>query len=301
MAKNNIESIINTKNIKQADVIILSAAYGRSFTYRAGAEKGPREIINCLHGNLEFFDRFLRKEPFREINICHHEIKGLNNMSTEQMVKAVSNFYLKFKDKFILMIGGDHSVSIGAFYHLFKNDKPKGITILQIDAHPDLRDNTLDYQKTSNKYSHACVMRRASEFGFNIVQVGIRTFSIYDYEFTKSKKIKVFEWGKGKTPTIRSIINAIKTKKVYLSFDIDGLDPAHAPATGTPVPGGLEWYYARKLIKELILVKNLIGADIVEVSPKKNDVLTQYSAAQLCYDILSYKILKEKEKLKFYD
>ena len=192
-------------------------------------------------------------------------------------------------------------MSIGSFSAFSKLYNPSDITILQIDAHPDLRDNTYDYQETSDKFSHACTMRRGCEMGFKTVQVGIRTYSIFDHEFIKKNKLTVFEWGKKKTPTIESIIRSIKTKKVYLTIDVDGLDPAHTPATGTPVPGGLEWYYTRRLIRSLIKNKDLIGADIVEVSPVKDDVLTQYSAAQLCYDIMSYKLLKDKNKLKFFE
>ena len=296
-----IESIINHKNIKTAEAIILSAPYGHSFSFRAGAENGPREIIKCLNGNLEFFDRFLLEEPFRDLKIYHHNLKNLNELSSTKMVQTIENFYKIQKDKFIVMLGGDHSVSIGSFSAFSKLYNPSDITILQIDAHPDLRDNTYDYQETSDKFSHACTMRRGCEMGFKTVQVGIRTYSIFDHEFIKKNKLTVFEWGKKKTPTIESIIRSIKTKKVYLTIDVDGLDPAHTPATGTPVPGGLEWYYTRRLIRSLIKNKDLIGADIVEVSPVKDDVLTQYSAAQLCYDIVSYKLLKDKNKLKFFE
>ena len=295
-----IESIINCKNIKKAEAIVLSAGYGRSFTYRAGAEKGPQEIIKCLHGNLEFFDRFTLNEPVHIIKIGHHNLKDLNKLAPEKMVERIIRFYSEYKNKFILMLGGDHSVSIGAFSFFSKDQDSTNITILQIDAHPDLRDNTYDYKKTSNSIDHACGMRRACEMKFKTVQVGIRTYSIYDYEFMTKNKLKVFEWGRGSnTPSIKSIIDSIETKKVYLTLDIDGIDPAHTPATGTPVPGGLEWSYTRKLIRELILTKDLIGADIVEVSPIKDSVLTQYAAAQLCYDIISYKLLKNKGILNF--
>jgi len=299
MVRKDIESIINTENIENAEAIILSAPYGRSFSYRSGAEKGPEEIVNCLHGNLEFFDRFLDKEPFRSIKIGHHRLENLNDLSPEEMVEVISEFNFKHKDKFILMLGGDHSVSIGSFYFLSQHKQPSDITIFQIDAHPDLRDNTFDYQETSNKYSHACTMRRAFEFGFKTVQVGIRTYSIYEHEFIKKHNLKIFEWGRGNLPTVSSIIDSINTDKVYLTIDIDGLDPSYAPATGTPVPGGLEWHYVRKLIRELNLATNVMGADIVEVSPIENDVLTQYAAAQLSYDIISYKMLKDKGQLKF--
>ena len=296
-----IESIINHKDINTAEAIILSAPYGHFFSYGLGAENGPHEIIKCLHGNLEFFDRFLQIESFRQIKIYHHNLKGLNKLPPDKMVQKISNFYKKQKDKFILMLGGDHSVSIGSFLGLSKIYDTASITILQIDAHPDLRDNTYDYQETSSKFSHACTMRRGCEMGFKSVQVGIRTYSTFDKEFIVKNKLKIFEWGRGPTPTIESIIKSIKTRKVYLTIDADGLDPAHMPATGTPIPGGLGWYYTRKLIRNLIQSKDLIGADIVEVSPVKDNVLTQYAAAQLCYDIVSYKLLKDKNKLVFFE
>ncbi|NQV87999.1 MAG: agmatinase [Parcubacteria group bacterium] len=296
-----IESIINCKNIKEAEVVVLSAPYGHSFTYRSGAENGPHAIVECLHGNLEFFDRFLQEESFRSLKIFHHDLKGLNKLSPDKMVQKIQDFYTNHSDKFIVLLGGDHSVSIGSFFGISKLHKPSDVTILQIDAHPDLRDSTYDYKKTSDKFSHASTMRRGCELGFKSVQVGIRTYSIFDSKFIKKNNLKVFEWGRGKKHSIKSIIDSIKTKKVYLTIDVDGLDPAHMPATGTPVPGGLEWHYTRKLIRSLIKSRDLVGADIVEVSPIKDDVLTQYAAAQLSYDIISYKLLKDKGKLSFYE
>ncbi|MDP1619623.1 MAG: arginase family protein, partial [bacterium] len=196
---------------------------------------------------------------------------------------------------------GDHSISVGAFKGIVKLFNSSEVTILQIDAHPDLRENTLDYKDVSNEFDHACTMRRACEMGFKTVQVGIRTISVYDYEFIKKNNLTVFEWGRGTTSKIKDIIKSIKTKNVYLTFDMDGLDPSVAPGTGTPVPGGLSWDYASELIRELILKKNLIGADIVEISPTKNDILTPYVAAHLCYNIMSYKLMKNKNILKFYN
>lgn len=299
MQKKEIESIINTKKIDEADVVLLSAPYGQSFTFGSGAEKGPSHIIDCLHGNLEFFDRYLGFEPNRLVKTAHHNLTNLNKYSPDRMVETISAFYKKNNEKFILMLGGDHSVSIGAFHFFSTFKKAKDITILQIDAHPDLRDNTLDYKTTTHKYSHASVMRRGHEWGFKTVQVGLRAISTFDNEYIKKHNLKIFEWGRGKTPSIKSIVDSITTKDVYLTLDVDGIDPAHMPATGTPVPGGLEWHYTRELIREVIKRKNLVGADIVEVSPIKNNPLTEYAAAQLAYDIFSYRTLKTKKNLKF--
>ena len=299
MSKKPVESIINTLDLTEADVIVLSAPYGQSFTYGSGAENGPKRIVQCLHGNLEFFDRFLGLEPNRLMKTAHFDLLKLNKYSPDKMVQTISDFKKQYPNKFVLMLGGDHSVSIGAFHFFSQNRKTENITILQIDAHPDLRDNTLDYKTTTHKYSHASVMRRAHEWGFKTVQVGLRTISTFDSEYIKKNNLTVFEWGHETIPSISSIIDSIETEDVYLTVDVDGIDPAHTPATGTPVPGGLEWHYTRRLIRELVRSKNLVGADIVEVSPVKDSVLTEYAAAQLAYDISSYKSLKDKNLLKF--
>lgn len=290
----------DVSDIKNQDGLILGVGYGQSFSFRSGAENGPNAIIECFDSNMEIFDRFTRNEPYNILDFGYYELKDINKLSPEKMVEELSNFYVENKDKFILMLGGDHSVSIGPFDAFSKIYNPKDVTILQIDAHPDLRDNPGDYKDKYSKFDHACTMRRACEMGFKTVQVGLRTISIYDYEYITENKLKTFEWGRGEIPKIEEIINSIETEKVYLTFDIDGLDPKHAPATGTPIPGGLDWFYALELIRELILNKKLIGADIVEVAPFEDDVLTQYSAAHLCYNIISYSLLKEKGKLKFY-
>ena len=293
--------MINCKDFTKADGVILSAGYGRSSSYRGGSEDGPRKTLDVFSNNLEAFNRFTLNCPYKIVSIGHHELLDLNMNTPEQMAQRIADFYLAHGDKFILMLGGDHSVSIGAFRALAQAYDPSDVTIVQIDAHPDLRDTPYDYKLSHEKIDHACPMRRAVELGFRTVQVGIRTISLIDHEFIRKNKLKVFEWGRKRTPTTKAIISAIKTKKVYLTFDMDGLDPAHAPGTGTPVPGGLEWSYALKLIRDLVSAKKIIAADIVEIAATKDDALTPYSAAHLCYDILSYALLKRKKMLKFYN
>ncbi len=284
---------------KDIDAVIIGAGYSKSFSFRSGAEKGPSEIIKAFDNNMEIYDRFTDTIPYDIYNFGYFDIKNINKLSPDGAVKIISETHNGFEDSFLLMLGGTHMVSIGAYDYYSKKYNPKEVTILQIDAHPDLRDDTSDYKKAS-KNDHACVMRRGHEMGFNIVQVGIRTISIYDHKYiSENKNIKCFEWGRGTQPTVDEIICSIKTDKVYLTIDIDGLDPAHAPATGTPIPGGLEWFYTQSLIRKLIEKKDLIGADIVEVAPFKDDVLTQYTAATLCYNILSYKLLKRDNKLNY--
>ena len=294
-----IDSIINCDVVGLADTVILGAGYDATASHLKGAVNGPSAIIKSISEDIEFFDIHSKTEPGYLYKIAAENLGNLNHLDPEKMVEFVSENYRKLIDmkKFTVLLGGEHSVSLGALRAFSDKLNPKDVTILQIDAHPDLRDddsNSNPNQSSPSKFAHACVMRRAHELGFNIVQVGIRSYSKEEYEFfTREKNITVFEWSEGKKHSIEEIIKAIKTKKIYISIDIDGFDPAHMPATGTPVPGGIEWYFGSDLILSLINKKDLIGADIVEVSPRPNDVLTEYAAAQLCYKIISSQLLKQ--------
>ncbi len=294
-----IDKIINTKNINGSEVILLSAPYEGSVSFMTGTTKAPQKIIDCLDNSLELFDTELLCEPGNNIKTAHKKITGLEKLNSEKAVKKIKSEYLNLfsNKKFIIILGGEHTVSLGAFESISKKENPKDITILQIDAHQDLRNDNSDYSNEKNKYAHSCVMRRAHELGFNLVQVGIRTFSKYEYEYTEKNKktITVFPWNKNnKIPKIENIIKSIKTKNVYLSLDVDGIDPSFMPGTGTPVQGGLDWNYTLNLIEKLFEKKNIIGADIVEVSPQRDSVLTEFGAALLCYKIMTYKF---KQKL----
>jgi agmatinase len=142
-------------------------------------------------------------------------------------------------------------------------------------------------------------MRRARELGFQTCSVGTRAYSRDEFRYAVDQRMPVFEWGKDAEPPIDAILDAIKTDRVYLTLDVDGFDPAVMPATGTPVPGGMSWAYGTRLLRELFLAREVIGADIVEVAPGAGSGLTEYAAAQLCYDIICYKMLKRDGELTF--
>ena len=272
----------------KSDVIILMANYDKTSSFGKGSNKGPSSILKCLDEQIEVFERFTKTKPIEELKIERKNLGDLNNLSPEEMVEKINVEFSEAKKntKLPILLGGEHSISNGVFKSLEKNSN--NITILQIDAHQDLRNDDSDYNnKPYGKYAHSAVMRRASEMGFKIVQVGIRAYSEEEYEYSKKNNIKVFEWNNDK-PKINDIINSIETDDIYLTLDVDGIDPSHMPATGTPVQGGLEWYYTINLLKELFEKKNVIGADIVEVAPKENDSLTEYGAAQILYNIIAF-------------
>ncbi|MDP2789318.1 MAG: agmatinase [bacterium] len=289
-----IDQVINTKDPKKADVVILSAPYEGGVSFMGGTAKAPKKILDCLNNNLELFSIKFLCEPAKKIKTAHLEIAGLRKLSPEKAWKKISTEYKKVLDnkKFPILLGGEHTVSLGALDALSKTETPNTVTILHIDAHQDLRDNNSDYSNKVSKYAHSCAMRRVHELGYPLVQVGIRTFSKYEYEYSKKNKktIKVFPWIRGiDKPKVAEIIKSIKTKKVYLSLDVDGIDPSFMPGTGTPVQGGLKWNYTLNLIDKLFETKNVIAADIVEVSPMRDSVLTEFGAAQICYNMIAEK------------
>lgn len=298
MAK--IKSIINS-NIEKADVVIVSAAYEKTASSHKGTKNGPKKVVQCLNTQIEFFDRKFKVNANDFIKTAHQDLGNLQKLSPAQAFQKIKEGCEKLiqKNKFVFLLGGEHSVSLGLFHALSKKHNPKDVTILQIDAHCDLRDDDSDYNSNPSSLAHSTIMRRASELGFPIVQVGIRTYSDEEYKYFSDKKnnVKVFEWAHpAKKPDIDEILKSIKTKYFYITIDVDGFDPSVMPGTGTPVPGGLKWNYGLKLIEGAMKKADLVAADIVEVSPQSDTVLTEYSAAQLCYSIIANKFQKRFNK-----
>lgn len=294
------KSIINTKNVKDADVVIVSAPYDKTASFHKGTAKGPKKVVACLDTQIEFFDRVYKKEAIDFIKIAEKNLAMIEKMAPKKALDAIRTECAKHVEagKFVFLLGGEHSVSLGLFQALEQKYNPKDVTILHIDAHCDLRNDDSDYSSKPTDIAHSCVMRRASELGYKLVQVGIRAYSTSEYEYFSNPKnnVKVFEWNYNKKiPTIDEVLKCITTKYVYISIDVDGFDPAFMPGTGTPVQGGIEWWYGYELLMRASSEFNLIGADIVEVSPMRDSVLTEYGAAQLCYSIL---VNKFKNKLK---
>ncbi|TSC77655.1 MAG: agmatinase [Parcubacteria group bacterium Gr01-1014_24] len=298
-----IDSIFSAKNMDEADAVIVSAPYEKTASSRKGTAKGPKAIIHMLDSKLELFDRNYKIQPCDKIKIAVKDLGNINSFSPRKALLKIATECGKIldKNKFVFLLGGEHSVSLGLFQALARKVNPKDVTILHIDAHCDLRNDDSDFSLKPTEFSHGCVLRRAHELGYNLVQVGIRTYYKGEYKyFIKHKNtIKVFEWGNGKKiPSTAEILKSIKTKKVYITIDADGFDPAYMPGTGTAVQGGLEWWYGVELIERVIDQKELIGADIVEVSPMRDSILTEYGAAQLCYTMIAHKFRgKLKPKL----
>jgi agmatinase len=281
---------INCGDPSAANIVLLCVPYDRTASFSKGAVKGPSAIVSSLKYQMETYDRVAESMPSPSRKVALRELANLNWCSPPAMVARVKQEYEEHIDHgaFVLMLGGEHSVSTGAFQALASRYDAREITVCQIDAHFDLRHDDSDYSDAPHGiYAHCTVMRRAYELGFKCVHVGVRAYAKEEMDFARQNGLGVFEWGKGPAPDPSVIVEAIATDRVYLTVDVDGLDPAYMPATGTPVQGGLEWYYAMDLLRELYRRKNVIGADVVEVAPRPFDVLTEYGAAQLCYTMLA--------------
>jgi agmatinase len=294
-----IDSIINCATPEAADAVLIGVPYERGASFGAGASQGPRAVVACLERQIELFERHTRTEPAYRYRIAHRMLHDVGALPPEDMVARVADALLP-SEAFVVLLGGTHAVSIGAFRAHAERGRASDVTVLQIDAHLDMRDDDSDYnERDPSRYAHSCVMRRAHEMGFRTCSVGIRAYSRDEYRFALDESLPMFEWGRGAEPAIEAILGAIATDRVYLTIDVDGFDPAVAPATGTPVPGGLSWDYGTRLVRELFRTREVIGADLVEVAPRAGSGLTEYAAAQLCYDMLCYKLLKRDGELAF--
>jgi len=260
-----------------AKIVILPIPYDGTSTWIKGADKGPEAIIEASD-SIELYDIETETEVYA-LGI-HTAPPVLDFESPEAMVEASyqrAKHYLN-DDKYLVTIGGEHSVSCGiikAFSEKFDN-----LTILQIDAHADLRD---EYH--GSKYNHACVMRRAQEFG-NVVQVGIRSMCIEEKPNMIAENMFFAHQIRLNNHWLNDVTSQL-TQNVYLTIDLDGFDPSVIPSTGTPEPGGLDWWQVCDLVKLVNQRCNIVGFDVVELCPNPNAKSSDLAAAKLIYKILS--------------
>lgn len=277
------------------DVVLLGIPYDNTSSFRKGADKGPEAILKCFNTQLEQYDRYSGWAPSRNLSITSTVMQDIREETPRDMISKVASQVdaLRQSGSFVLGLGGEHSTTAGIL--MAWKDEARDITVLQLDAHLDLRDDDSDYNDEPDRHAHSCVMKRALDHGFSIVPVGIRAYADFEMETAEKRGIPVFEWPQPETEdTIARILSGIKTRKVYITLDVDGLDPSVMPGTGTPVPGGLSWYFTLDLLKEIFAKKEVIGADIVETAPQRDNVITEYAAAQLAYTMIGLKFRGNK-------
>ena len=265
-------------NYENAKIAVLPVPFGKKSSWIKGSEKGPKAIIEASM-NMELYDLETDSEVYKNGIFTSTEI--LSN-SSEDMIKCVYNQVKELiqNGKFVVSLGGEHTISLPAIkaHHENYND----ISIINLDAHSDMRESYLD-----NIYSHACVMARVKEINDNIILIGIR--SLDSSELDNINKNNTF-FAKDIFDSEEWIGKAIEKLKqnVYISIDLDVFDPSVLPSTGTPEPGGLDWYTVTKFLKEICKNRNLIGFDVVELTPAENKA-SDFLAAKLIYKLLSYK------------
>jgi agmatinase len=278
----------NFSDFEKSKVVIVPFGFERSTSYIKGTKFGPEAIIKASW-QVELFDEEFEKEIFREIGIATLKIKRKKRVKEALNQLSEIVFHLYELNKLPIILGGEHTLTIGSLTATIK--KYKNLTLLQFDAHADLRDS---YQ--NDKYSHGSVMRRCLEISenFNLVQIGIRNISNEEkdgkeYEFLKNnqKRIKTFWAREMDFWQIEEIIKNLN-ENIYLTFDLDVFDPAIMPSVGTPEPGGLSWYQVLKILKEICQKRKIVGADFVEFCPIKNFSAPDFLVAKLIYKFISY-------------
>lgn len=270
------------RDYRSAHFAVLPIPYDSTTSFQTGTREGPAAIIRASQ-QVELFDEELEAE-------CHKAgVATLDplmpNMSgPEAMHKDVFNAAKRVvrDGKFLLGLGGEHSISSGLVRAVMT--KHKKLSVLQIDAHLDLRDSW-----EGARHSHACVMRRCVDLGAKIVPVGIRNISLEEHRFLKRRKIEPITARQCHTDDdwVDRVLNALGDT-VYVTIDIDGFDPSFAPGTGTPEPGGLDWYQVTGLLRLVAAEKTIVGADITEVMPLPGQAVTEFLAARLGYKLICF-------------
>ncbi|MBP1839234.1 agmatinase [Formosa algae] len=269
--------------LETAKIVLIPVPYDGTSTWQKGADKGPKAFLDASE-NMETYDIETQTEVYQQGVYLADAVT--ENSSPEAMVDAVHKMTKKYikKNKFVTLFGGEHSISIGsirAFNECF-ND----LTVLHIDAHADLRKSY--HGSTCN---HACAVYEASQTT-NLIQVGIRSMDVKETTVMDPEKTYFAHELAANEFWMDSAIEQM-TGNVFITFDLDALDPSIMPSTGTPEPGGLFWYETLDFLKKVFEEKNVVGFDIVELCPNKKEKSSDFLAAKLYYKMLSYKFMDE--------
>jgi agmatinase len=257
---------------------LLPVPFDETSTWLKGSDKGPDAVIEASR-HLELYDRETNTEVYRKGIFTERPIRttGPESMISEVYKKTDT---LIRQGKFVITVGGEHTVSIGAirahsaFY--------QNMAVLHLDAHADLRD---EYE--GSRYNHGCTVARIKETVDTVVSVGMRSMDSSEHEKIDEKLVFYADYVHEANDWIRETL-AVLPQEVYVTIDLDVFDPGIMPSTGTPEPGGLDWYQVTRLLKALSIQKVITGFDVVELCPSDNKA-PDFLAAKLIYKLLSYK------------
>ncbi len=277
----------------RSSIVIHPVPFERTVSYGHGTKNGPAAILKASQ-YVEFYDEETGRELHREKGIASLPPFPVGNLKDEAFLTKLYDRTTELLQtgKFIVTLGGEHTITsalVRAYAKRYEN-----LSVLQFDAHSDLRE---EYQ--GNTYSHASVMARVAEFlePQRIVQVGIRAQAIEEAQFIRAKGVHTY-YAHGIRQGAYSrmlkdwedfVIEDL-TENVYITFDVDGLDPSIMPSTGTPEPNGLLWEEAMRCIRKVARRRRIVGFDVVELAPMKGVHHPDLLAAKLVSKILNYAV-----------
>ncbi len=278
-------------DLEQAGVVILPLPYERTSSYVRGAFRGPKALLEAS-SQLEEYDEEIGKEIYRLCGgIATLEPMQFLTESAPEAVDRIRRAVSSLLDlgKFVICLGGEHTSSLGPIraFHSRHGDE---LSVLQLDAHRDLRDSYL-----GDPYSHASVMARALEFIRSLVQVGIRSHSQEEVLYDRTRNVQTYYAQKIKTgemPDWEDRVLGDLREKVYISIDSDFFDPSIIPSVGTPEPGGLLWYETIRFLRRVCTEKTVVGFDLSEFSPIEGMHHADFTLARLVYKLIGYTWMK---------
>lgn len=273
-----------------AKVVILPIPYEATTTYRRGCENGPAQLLEASH-QLECYDEELDSEVCYDVGIYTNDpiadTRNGQRVSSSEMLQVTQTAVqeLVADNKFVIALGGEHSITAGvveAYRQAYPNEP---FTVVQIDAHGDLR-----HEYEGSIHNHACVMRRIVDMGLPTLQIGIRAICKEEADLIKEKQLNVIRAREIATQPdwADRAISSIKTDRVFLTIDLDGIDPTLIPGVGTPEPGGLNWYSLTAFLRRVFESHQVIGCDIMELAPVADSVVSEFTAAKLAYKMIGY-------------
>jgi len=275
-----------TTDFEHARVVILPIPLDRTTSYVPGTRNGPHEIL-VASAHMELWDEETQTDV-HSIGIFTLPEMEFPFASMDEVVREIRRVTAEIvnRDKFVFILGGEHSITPAAVAAVAA--KFPGVSVLQIDAHADLRDSFM-----GTPHNHACAMRRTLEFA-RTTQVGIRSLSPEEAAAVPTLGTQIFyDFNmRANADWIDRVVDSL-SEHVYITIDVDGLDPAIMPATGTPEPGGLSWYETLALLRRVIERRTVVGCDVVELSPMPGHVAPNFLCAKLVYKILSYRFGRE--------
>ena len=279
-------SDISPPSIESSRVVIVPVPYDRTASYMKGSAEGPRAVLEAS-AHMELYDEEIGLEPL-DVGIHTAPAVSGNEDAPEVMARKVETAVARYLEigKMPVVLGGEHSVSIGAI-RAYEKRYPR-LSVVQLDAHGDLRDSY-----DGSDHNHACVMRHFTG-RIPTLQLGIRSLSKEEAVFLQERRLRVISAREFiRRPQVA--LDAVDglTDEIYLTIDVDYFDPAIMPATGTPEPGGPGWYETLDFLRALCRRKKLVGFDINELRPLGDDVAPNFLTAKLLYKVVAYRFFAE--------